>query len=1310
MIVSSSVRCPTCYRRLPEQTTCSVHPGHSIEPREIIAEDPPAIDGFSDLQLIGFGGFSRVWSAVQQATGRDVALKVSLARDDVRFDREAEAMRHLGSAVCPELIAEGLTAEGHRYLAMERLRGTTLAAWLADCEVQIPPVSEAVALFSKLGAVVQRMHEAGVLHRDLKPENTMILEDRSIRMLDFGLARYLYGETQTQEAPEVHLTQTGAMLGTVAYIAPEQSLGRKNLCERSDIYSLAVMGFELLTGRTPFVGGRSVILQAHTWQKPPAASALAPVSGDVDRILARGMAKDPKDRWETAGVLVETLAGCIDTSAGPAAPRVAARESSRREMALLAIDSVPIAVAQKAAANVGGQIARTYGNGAVLVFASASSLQLGVDAAVAVAHELSPAARSCVVHVATLRARSSERGVIVMGDAIKSSESWSRDFGRGIFATVAAAGFIGASQLVSTSPEGHLVLHPSMRTTPTGESASVDWHSLSTKVQPWGRDELVTEIESAGQRCFDTRVPLLTTIIGDVGAGKTHMAAHLVDRMDRWKSVRIIAIRGTTETDDKGDALLRRLVREAFEIRNESPSSEEIEIKCRSVLGQEAGAEAWPVVARALDIIDRERFAAVSSLVGLTAARQALARAIASALQHGAARRPTLLLVDDAHRADFTTLDALELATLGEDKIALWVVAVAGSQLHELRPNWGARATGSSQHELGPLDDDAARGMLLQLLFPVEFVPESVVTTLVKLAQGIPLYLEEVANSLKQNGAIRAREGTESWFVAADDLLAASQSPLGERLARAALSGMRDDLALFAQLCAVIGEDITAAAVDRVQAQLDAQLGFSSTDPGAGLGHLVDRRLLRGYPGGRYEFGHPMMRDAVEALVPLALRRVLHGATLRSLDSSTTPPARLARHAELCGQNQLAASKYLEVAAVAESRFQYVESQSAYTSALANLGQEEAKKREDALTGRGRVHHFVGRHDDALEDLGAAMEVAIERDDKRAIAEILLERATIFDWKFRYQESARAAQQAALAAAALNDPRLELRCELASARSTFREQRVLDAIEELTRVEAKAKEVDDYSTRVIALAVLGGALAGVDRLDEAEDCLNSMAELSLRMGDRFHLAVAHANRMLVWSARHDYQRAIEDARHAVEVAKEIGAFPIIWVSQHTLAQLLMWLGKFDEALMTALRAREMQHRFSDDPDPQDTLLVGRIKIAKSDEANCAAEELSYLRTHYRNDELLPSHQVQTRMIELWQEQGSGDEWNELLTRSQGILDSDERLELLLVYARAARREGRGADVIKSVTLAHEVADGGSIWLQKFNKLDCIEGM
>tara|TARA_R110002096_G_scaffold239101_1_gene430732 strand:- start:97112 stop:100873 length:3762 start_codon:yes stop_codon:yes gene_type:complete len=1247
-----------------------------------------------------------VWSANRIGHSKKIAIKVSLTRRDPRFAREAAAMRSLGSKVCPEVLGEGLTAAGFPFIAMEQVDGVSLGHWIANSKHRVPPLRKSMEIFAKLCEQVQTMHERELLHRDLKPENIMLLGDGSLRLLDLGLARGIDDAPHEDEVLQPSLTQTGAMLGTVAYIAPEQSLGRRNLGFAADLYSLAVIGFEMLTGRLPFWGSRSAILQAHTWHKPPAASQFAQLTKAVDDALAKGLAKDPRNRWPTAASFSEVLQHAVRKipEREPQATTPSDRPSSRK-MALLAIDgTLSLASATKAAANVGGQVARTSDSGFVVVFASADSLKQGVTAALALAHESFEHATQSVVHVAKLRSRKGSRGVMVMGDAIKNYQHWSSGFGPGLHATPEAAPFVSHSQLASKSADGRMVLRGRKTSPPTHTGIAVDWHSMSIEVQFWGRRKLIRAIEADARACIDEGIPTITTVTGEMGLGKTHLARHLLARVGGWNHLRIIQIRAAADHEHRGDALLQRLVREAFRLFEAKPNLEEVENACAEKLPPQLAQVSSLVVARALDVIDVEEFDRRSSLVGATAIRQALARAIAEALVQTAKQHPLAIVIDDAHRADFTTLDAIEMATLGSPGVPIWTLALASPALLEIRSNWGARAGANRVHELDVLDRNSALGMLKQLLFPVEFIPESTLTAIIELTHGVPLHLEEVANALKRNGAIRKRQGTESWILASDQLMQASQTPVGKRLATAALSGMREDVAKFAQLCAVAGPKLGVQDVDQVQSALHAELGFSSLEPSAAINHLVEKRILRRSGADRFEFRHPMTRDALEAQLSPALQRLLHAALLSTLPTDTTPPAQLARHAERAGETQLAATMYLKVATAAEARFRYVEAEQAYTSTLANLHKDDVQNLSEALTGRARVHSCVGRHDDALADLEAAMTVAKAKADIRGRAGMLLEKATILDWKFQYAESAAAALEAAALISELDDKGLILKSDLAAARSHFRAQDYNRSISKLTETTKTAKQLEDHTSHVISLALLGGALVAINRLDKAQSCLNQMIDLSRRVGDRLHLSVAYANRMHVWMARHDYENAVADASSAASVANEIGAFPVIWVSQHSKAQLLLWLGRHEEAAAIANEARELQHRFTNTPDPSDTILVARIKAASSDNAVVAQQELAYMRAQHAFDTLSPLHQKQSRMLELWQTHGGAHEWNELLASSIEVLETNELLEFLLLFARAAIRDHRGDDVTLATTKATSLVDPDSHWLRIFGGL------
>src|SRR5688500_4574983 len=184
------MRCPVCHRRLVPGAAC---PLHAERPRPSPEAEPlplPQVPGFQLQALIGAGGFSRVFSARREEDGHEVALKVALGPFSARFAREAAALRRVGTPTVPALLLEGSTAgstEGRAFLVLERLRGQTLAAWMAALPGSgAAPLSHVRDLLAGLCGAVERVHGAGLVHRDLKPENVFLREGGALSLLDFG--------------------------------------------------------------------------------------------------------------------------------------------------------------------------------------------------------------------------------------------------------------------------------------------------------------------------------------------------------------------------------------------------------------------------------------------------------------------------------------------------------------------------------------------------------------------------------------------------------------------------------------------------------------------------------------------------------------------------------------------------------------------------------------------------------------------------------------------------------------------------------------------------------------------------------------------------------------------------------------------------------------------------------------------------------------------------------------------------------------------------------------------------------------------
>jgi serine/threonine protein kinase len=269
---------------------------------------------------LGSGGMADVYHGTDQLLERVVAIKVlppKLGNDPAyvwRFRREAQAAAGLSH---PNLVGVFDTGsdDGRHYIVMEYVEGRSLEEALAT-EGRVHPPRAA-----KIGAAVAEalsvVHGAGLVHRDVKPANIMLTQLDEAKLTDFGIAR----------SDSASITQTGTVFGTAAYISPEQARG-ETVDARSDLYSLGVVLYELLTGEPPFGGGSAVAVAARHVSEPPRppSARQSSVPPAFDAVIMRALAKDPRDRYQNA----EDLRQALSTLAGPGFPAADATERIER--------------------------------------------------------------------------------------------------------------------------------------------------------------------------------------------------------------------------------------------------------------------------------------------------------------------------------------------------------------------------------------------------------------------------------------------------------------------------------------------------------------------------------------------------------------------------------------------------------------------------------------------------------------------------------------------------------------------------------------------------------------------------------------------------------------------------------------------------------------------------------------------------------------------------------------------------------------------------------------------------------------------
>src|SRR5262245_58104223 len=270
-------------------------------------------DRYRVVRHLASGGMAAVWEAHDELLDRDVAVKVlasHLGEDDRarrRFQREARAAAGLSSH--PHVVTIYDVGEHARrvFMVMEIMRGGTIADRMRSGR-EIPNAVLLRWLREAAGAL-DTAHAAGVVHRDIKPGNLLLDDHDRLAVADFGIARLAW---------EDQLTATGQVLGTAAYLSPEQAMGEAATAA-SDRYALAVVAYELLTGSRPFEAAHfAAQARAHVEDPPPPASTRAPeLSRAVDAVLERGLAKAPADRWPSATAFVDALARTLDEPTKP---------------------------------------------------------------------------------------------------------------------------------------------------------------------------------------------------------------------------------------------------------------------------------------------------------------------------------------------------------------------------------------------------------------------------------------------------------------------------------------------------------------------------------------------------------------------------------------------------------------------------------------------------------------------------------------------------------------------------------------------------------------------------------------------------------------------------------------------------------------------------------------------------------------------------------------------------------------------------------------------------------------------------------
>jgi len=256
---------------------------------------------YTILETLGRGGVAIVYRARHQTLNRDVALKVldpmSGGPMAARFDREARNAARLSHPGCVRVFDYGSAVDGSRFIAMDLLEGRTLREEMDVCGPFSIGRASWVAI--ELLRALSHAHENGVLHRDVKPENVMFSARNDVVLIDFGLSRI---------EDDASVTAVGTCVGSPSYLSPERLLGQ-DYDERADIYAVGVVLYELIAGRRPVLGDSALEIAVRQIDEEPEPIVwLRPeVSLELGAVIHRALAKDPSDRFASAGEMLGAL-------------------------------------------------------------------------------------------------------------------------------------------------------------------------------------------------------------------------------------------------------------------------------------------------------------------------------------------------------------------------------------------------------------------------------------------------------------------------------------------------------------------------------------------------------------------------------------------------------------------------------------------------------------------------------------------------------------------------------------------------------------------------------------------------------------------------------------------------------------------------------------------------------------------------------------------------------------------------------------------------------------------------------------------